>query len=142
VQHNRHLRALTNPVRVPPDPAPTAEQLEFGAGNHFDRMHRLRDLAAAVLDGTYPGRGGRQRPYEARHREVLWWIGSHAGRDGIARMSVYQLANQLGREPSNVRHDVRDLVAGGFVVPHPRPGDARRYDYFLPALRHPASLNR
>lgn len=106
-----------------------ARQLTTGEANHFDRSHRMRDLSEALE------RAGR--PYTDRHALVLWWLMSHAGRDGVASISVNQLARDRGWDPSNTRRAVRQLRAGGFVVRRRRPESEQDFDYLLPGMVHP-----
>jgi len=79
-----------------------AYQLDFRHANHRHHAHRQRDLMAAVEDDPR---------CKTRHERLVWWLSAYAGDDGVAQISLARLARERKRDPSNVRADVRDLVA-------------------------------
>ena len=107
---------------------PPAQQLNFSHANHRHPLGRQRDLMAAVEADPR---------YQARHRELLWWLTTYAGDDGVAQVSLARLARDRGRDPSNVRAIVRALAAGGHVLSRPSTALRNRREYFIPAMVAP-----
>jgi predicted transcriptional regulator len=75
--------------------------------------------------------------YKPRHRELLWWLTTYAGDDGIAHVSLARLARDRDRDPSWVRRDVRELAAGGHVVSRASTQRRNRREYLIPAMVAP-----
>jgi hypothetical protein len=105
-----------------------AYQLDFRHANHRHHAHRQRDLMAAVEDDPR---------CKTRHERLVWWLSAYAGDDGVAQISLARLARERKRDPSNVRADVRDLVAWGWVVSRPSTVLRNRREYFVPAMVAP-----
>ncbi|HKY67418.1 MAG TPA: HTH domain-containing protein [Acidimicrobiales bacterium] len=141
MQHNRHLHAVRNTNGVTPDPLPTAEQLVLGAQNHPVVQARIRAVRAAVRAGTYRGRDGRSHLFTARHLDVMTELCLAANRLGEVLpqvLTLQQLADELERDRSWVRRDVRDLEAALLVWKRPVvDGRGRRFIYTIPGMVAP-----
>ncbi|HEU5241180.1 MAG TPA: hypothetical protein VFU25_04140 [Ornithinibacter sp.] len=107
---------------------PTAHQLDFSQANHRHPLGRQRALMAAVEADPR---------YQARHQSLMWWLTTYAGDDGVAQVSLAQLARDRGRDPAWVRRDVRQLAAGGHVVSRPSAVLRNRREYLIPAMVAP-----
>jgi hypothetical protein len=101
----------------------------------------MRDVLRAVREGTYRGRGGGPRRFEARHREVMTHLCLAANRYGEVHPQVLTLAGlavELERPPRNVMTDVRQLEEA--LVLWRRPvvdGVGRRFVYVIPGMAAP-----
>jgi hypothetical protein len=139
--HSRRARLTLHYGELAPDPLPTAEQLRLGENNHRQVQARQRAVAAAVVAGTYRGRGGRSRPFQARHRELMWWLCAYADRYGEVHPNVITLAglaDELGRDKDNVNTDVRQLEAALLLWRRPVvDGVGRRFVYVIPGMVAP-----
>ncbi len=108
--------------------APVAYQLNFAQANHRHPLRRQRDLMSIIEADPR---------YQARHRELMWWLTAFTGDDGVAQVSLAQLARDRGRDPAWVRRDVRHLAAGGWVISRPSAVLRNRREYFIPAMVAP-----
>jgi hypothetical protein len=130
---------------VAPDPLPTAEQLKLGENNHKAVQARMRAVLAAVLAGTYRGRDGRSHPFQSRHRELMWWLCAYTNRYGEVHPEVITLAGlaqDLGRTPTNVMADVRQLEAALLLWRRPvTDAMGRRFVYVIPGMAAPLDDN-
>jgi len=142
------VHSRTTPLRLhkgglAPDPLPTAEQLKLGENNHRVPQARMRAVAEAVRAGTYRGRDGRSHPFQARHRELMWWLCAYANQYGEVHPTILTLAglaDELGRDHQNVCRDARDLEAA--LLLWRRPVDdvyGRRFVYVIPGMAAPLS---
>jgi hypothetical protein len=125
-------------IRQQPD---SAHQLSFADQNHPTVQARQRAVAAAVIAGTYRGRDGRSHPFQARHRELMWWMCACAnGRGEVLPkvMTLGRLAAELGRDKDNVNRDVRQLEAAGLLYRRALPGSpGPLYVYCIPGMQQP-----
>lgn len=121
---------------------PPAAQLELGATNHPAIQHRMRDVLARVAVETYRGRDGKPRPFEARHRELMWNLCAYADKYGEVHphiVTLAGLADQLERDRANVRREVRHLEQAVLLWKRPvidRYG--RRHVIVIPGMIAPA----
>jgi hypothetical protein len=117
-----------------------ARQLSFSDQNHPTVQARQRAVAAAVLAGTYRGRDGRSHPFQARHQLIMWWFCALANTRGEVIpqvMTVNRLADELGRDRSGVRRDVRELEAAGILWRRSLPGTRGLFTYWIPGMQAP-----
>jgi len=141
--HSRTARLRLHKGGLAPDPLPTAEQLKLGENNHRVPQARIRAVRAAVRAGTYRGRDGRSHPFTARHLDVMTELALAANQYGEVHpnvLTVAGLADELGRDRSGVRRDVRDLEAA--LLSWRRPVDdvyGRRFVYVIPGMAAPLS---
>lgn len=136
-----HLRNVSAPDPTPAPLGLTATQLRLTEANHPTVQARQRAVADAVLAGTYRGRDGRAHAFQARHREVMFWLCMVADRAGEVRpevMTAGRLADRLGRKHTNVCADLRDLETAGLVWRHALPGTrGPLYVYWIPGMTAP-----
>lgn len=122
-----------------PLPRPVVEQLRLG-DNHGTVQARVRAVAAAVRAGTFRGRDGTSRPFQARHREVAYELALAANKRGEVwprYLTARSLALELERDYANVCRDVRDLEAAGIVWRRPVPVSRGLFVYWLPGMVAP-----
>jgi len=139
--HSRTARLRLHKGGLAPDPLPTAEQLRLGENNHPQIQYRQRAVAAAVSAGTYRGRDGRSHPFQARHRELMWWLCAYADKYGEVHprfITLGGLAVELGRGKDNVNTDARQLEAAGLMWRRPlTTSTGAAYIYVIPGMAAP-----
>ena len=139
--HSRTARLRLHKGGLAPDPLPTAEQLKLGENNHRVPQARMRAVAEAVRAGSYRGRDGRSHPFQARHRELMWWLCAYANQYGEVRPEVITLgalADELGRGKDNVNTDVRQLEAAVLLWRRPvTTATGNGFVYVIPGMVDP-----